>query len=154
MAYGKNASRGKYTLKHPHKYDGNPNNVVWRSSWELKLINYLDKNSNVLSWGSEEVVIWYRKTVDNNKPHRYFVDFHATLKMSDESIKKFLFEVKPQMMTVVPELPKSGRKTKSYISTCLEVQTNLDKFAAARKVCKEQGWEFVIMTEKELGIVK
>lgn len=36
-----NYKQGIYSLKNPQKYKGDPYNVVYRSSWELKVIFYL-----------------------------------------------------------------------------------------------------------------
>lgn len=152
MTYGKNALKGKYQLKNPHKYEGKTNQVVYRSSWELKAMNYFDTNSNVLSWGSEEIVIWYRKPTDN-QPHRYFMDFHAKIKMDDGSVKTYLMEIKPDKFTRSPiNTSKSGKPTKSFMKEAIQYEINQAKWEAARKVCKEQGWEFLIMTEQDLGI--
>jgi hypothetical protein len=52
MAYS-----GTYKPVNPKKYRGNPNQVVYRSLWERKLMVYCDNNDAVLEWGSEEVII-------------------------------------------------------------------------------------------------
>ena len=68
------AYQGKFKPKNPSKYKGDPTNIVYRSSWELKLMMYLDTHPNVLKWGSEEIVIPYESPVDG-RMHRYFPDF-------------------------------------------------------------------------------
>ena len=47
MAYS-----GIYKPVNPQKYRGNPNQVVYRSLWERKLMVYCDHNDAVLEWGS------------------------------------------------------------------------------------------------------
>jgi hypothetical protein len=66
--------KGFFKPKNPDKYMGNPTNIIYRSSWELKLMIRLDEDPSIISWGSEEVVIPYRSPIDN-RIHRYFVDF-------------------------------------------------------------------------------
>lgn len=113
---------------------------------------YLDTNTNVISWGSEEIIIWYRKPTDG-KPHRYFMDFHATIRKPDGTLGKYLFEVKPASQCVVPtNKSKTGKPTKSFLREAIQYEVNQAKWEAARKVCKEQGWEFKVLTEQDLGI--
>ena len=40
--------QGIYKLKNPKKYKGNPDNIVYRSSWELKLLKWLDDHPQVI----------------------------------------------------------------------------------------------------------
>lgn len=39
--------QGKYKVKNYQKYKGDPTNVIYRSSWELKFLKYCDDNDNV-----------------------------------------------------------------------------------------------------------
>ena len=59
MAYS-----GKYRPTNIKKYRGDYRNIIYRSLWERKFMKYCDKNSNILEWGSEEVIIPYRLPVD------------------------------------------------------------------------------------------
>ena len=45
--------KGKYNPKNPHKYKGDPTNIIYRSLWELKLMMYLDEHRDVVQWASE-----------------------------------------------------------------------------------------------------
>ena len=83
---------GTYKPINPKKYRGNPNQVVYRSLWERKLMVYCDKNDAILEWGSEEVIIPYLSPWDG-KLHRYFPDFYMKVKQASGSIKKFIIEV-------------------------------------------------------------
>ena len=82
MAYS-----GKFTPKNPQKYIGDYNNIVYRSSWECKVMDWLDRNDNIISWASEELIIPYLSPADN-KYHRYFPDFLVKAKTRDEAIEK------------------------------------------------------------------
>ena len=143
------AYKGKYKVRAPYKYKGNPTKVVYRSSWELKFMNYCDTNINILEWGSEEMYVWYRSPVDN-KPNRYFPDFYIKARESNGQIKKYIIEVKPQRQTKPPAKPK--RQTRGYLREAYEYAKNQAKWKAANEWCLDRGFEFKVLTEKELGI--
>jgi hypothetical protein len=138
-----------YKPLYPEKYGGDPTNIIMRSSWETMFATWCDKNPSILKWTSEETVIPYRCPTDN-RIHRYFVDFNIQIKQRDGSIKRYLVEVKPEKQTVPPVYP--GRQTKRYITESLTYIKNEAKWAAAREYCKDRGWEFKIITERELGL--
>jgi hypothetical protein len=141
--------KGKYKLNNPHKYNGDPTNVVWRSLWERKYMKYLDTTDTILEWSSEEIFIWYKSPADG-KNHRYFPDFFVKEKKSDGTIKKYLVEIKPKRQTAPPNKPK--RQTKKYISEVYEYAKNQSKWAAAREWGLDRGYDFIILTEIELNI--
>lgn len=129
----------------PRKYKGDPTNIIYRSSWEFKVMRKLDTDPNVEEWHSEELAIPYRYRVDN-RMHRYFIDFYCKLKDG----RKYLIEVKPYDQT---QPPVQGKKTKRrFLQEVLEYTKNQDKWEAAEKYCLQHGYEFQIITEKELGI--
>ena len=143
------AYKGKYKVRCPYKYKGDPTKVIYRSLWELKFMRYCDSNINILEWGSEEMYVWYRSPVDN-RPHRYFPDFYIKAKESNGQIKKYIIEVKPQKQTKPPSKPK--RQTKGYLREAFEYARNQAKWKAANEWCIDRGFEFKVLTEKELGI--
>lgn len=142
----KEYKQGFYRPKNPKKYLGDPTNIVFRSGWEKRMMQYLDDNINVLKWSSEEVVIPYISPIDN-KRHRYFVDFYVEAANSDGSVKKMLIEVKPVSQT---KPPAPGRKTKRYLTEVMTWGVNEAKWKAAREYCIDRGWDFKIITEAEL----
>lgn len=141
--------KGKFIPKNIYKYRGNYRNIIYRSSWELKFMNYCDSNPSVLEWGSEEIVIPYRSPIDN-KIHRYFVDFYVKIKNSSNCIEKYLIEIKPKKQTKEPQVQK--RKTKQYIYEVVEYAKNQAKWSAAEEFCKDRNWKFMILTEDQLKI--
>ena len=143
------AYKGKYKVRCPYKYKGDPTKVIYRSLWELKFMRYCDSNINILEWGSEEMYVWYRSPVDN-RPHRYFPDFYIKAKDSNGQIKKYIIEVKPKKQTAPPAKPK--RQTKGYLREAFEYARNQAKWKAANEWCIDRGFEFKVLTEKELGI--
>lgn len=144
-----NYYKGKFTPKFPEKYVGDPTNIIYRSSWELKFMNWCDMSSSVLRYSSEETIIPYRCPTDN-RLHRYFVDFKIDVKSRDGSIKTYLVEVKPAGQTKPPVYP--GKRTKRYLTEALTFMKNQAKWEAAERYCKDRGWEFKIITEHELGV--
>jgi len=112
-------------------------------------MRYCDLNENILEWGSEEIIVPYRSPVDR-RVHRYFPDFYIKIKESNNTIKKYLIEIKPKKQTVPPKKPQ--RQTKGYLREAYEYAKNQSKWAAAREYCADRGWEFKVITEIELGI--
>lgn len=144
--------KGYYKPKNPQKYRGNPTTIIYRSSWELKMMNYLDSHPDVLSWGSEEVVIPYKSPVDG-RYHRYFMDFIVTKINKDGKKETSLIEVKPSSQTRPPLLKEGASpRTKRYINEVMTWGVNEAKWKAAAEYCKDRGWTFHIFTEHELGI--
>jgi hypothetical protein len=138
--------QGIFKPTHIEKYKGH-DLPRYLSSWELKLFRWCDTNPNVLEWGSESIVISYLNPVDN-KPHRYIVDAVIKLKTS-EGIKKFLVEVKPFKQTIKP-YTTPGKHKKTLLYEQLTYIQNMAKWEAAKKWCKKRGFEFTVLTEKEL----
>lgn len=135
----------KFTPVFPEKYVGDPTNIIMRSSWETLFANWCDKNPSIVKWSSEETVVPYRCPTDNHL-HRYFVDFKITVATG----KTYLVEVKPESQTKPPTFP--GRKTQRYLTESLTFMKNQAKWKAATEYAKDRGWEFKIITERELGI--
>lgn len=142
--------QGKFKPRNPKKYKGNPTNIFYRSSWELKFMNYCDLNQDIIQWQSEEVIIPYKSPLDN-KYHRYFVDFYMKVKQPDGTIKEYLVEIKPKKQTQQPNLnPK--KRTKYWISEVTTWGKNQAKWDAAREYCADRNWEFLILTEEHLNV--
>lgn len=68
----------------------------------------------------------------------------------EENKKNLIIEIKPAVQTLPPKT--IGRKRKTVLNESLIYQKNLDKWNAAREFAKKIGWEFIILTERELGI--
>ena len=143
------AYKGKYIPINPKKYVGNSSQVIYRSLWERKLMVYCDRNDNIIEWGSEEVIVPYRSPWDG-KMHRYFPDFYMKVKETDGNVKKYVIEVKPLKQCSPPKKPK--RQTPGYIKEAYTYAINQTKWKEAREYCADRGWEFKVVTEKELGI--
>ena len=144
--------KGKYNPKNPHKYKGDPTNIIYRSLWELKLMMYLDEHRDVVQWASEEFFIPYKSPIDG-RYHRYFPDFWMKKKNGSVTV----IEVKPAAQTKKPDVKKknatpTGRVSRRYLTEVKNYGINTAKWKAAREFCEDRKWDFKIMTEKELGI--
>jgi hypothetical protein len=139
----------KWVPKNKTKYKGDWDNIISRSSWELRVFKWMDDNPSVLEWASEECVIPYKSPVDN-KLHRYFPDVWAKVKGVDGRIKTYLLEIKPEYQANAPEVKK--RITKQYITEVCTYAINQAKWKAAREYCMDRKWEFKVLTEKDLGL--
>jgi hypothetical protein len=140
--------KGIFKPKNPAKYNGDASNIIYRSSWELRVMKYFDDNPNVIWWASEELSIPYKSPVDN-RMHKYYPDFVAKLKVKTGLIKTVMIEVKPNAQT---KMPVQKRQTKRFIQEAATYAINQEKWRAADLFCKEHGWQFQILTEKELGL--
>ena len=141
---------GKYFPRHPKKYKGNPTNIVYRSSWEKKFMNWCDLTESVSEWQSEEFFIPYRSPIDG-RVHRYFPDFFVKYRDANGKRRTMVVEVKPKKETKMP-ITNPKRRTKSWAYSVRTYAVNQAKWKAAREFCKDRNIEFKIMTEHELGI--
>ena len=115
---------------------------------ELRFMKLCDSSEKIFQWSSEEIVIPYISPIDNRR-HRYFPDF-----LIQTSKGWFLIEVKPSIESKPPKklivetlTLKKRNRYKRAVRTWL---VNEAKWKAAKKVCEIEGWEFQIMTEKQL----
>lgn len=142
--------QGRFTPKNPQKYIGNPNNIIFRSSWERMFMKWADTNPSVLKYSSEELQIPYFCPTDN-KWHRYFPDFLVTIKDKEDKIQTWLVEIKPSDQTRHPST-KNYKSKRRMIKETIEYNKNQAKWAAATAYCANKKWKFIILTENELGI--
>ena len=140
--------KGWFTPKNPNKYKGNPGRIVYRSSWELRVMKNFDENPSVIWWASEELFVKYVSPIDK-RVHRYFPDFIVRVKKKDGKEATMMLEVKPEKQT---KPPTQSRKTRKMLVEAATYAINQEKWKAAELFCLEHGWQFKILTEKELGI--
>jgi hypothetical protein len=134
--------------KNISKYVGDPANIISRSSYEWKFMNWCDNNPSVLKWGSEIYPIEYFSKI-HGKTRRYFVDFFVQIRTRDNTIQNLAIEIKPYSQTIPP---KKSRNERTYINEMVTWQVNNDKWNAATEWAGKNGFQFLIMTEKQLGI--
>lgn len=148
MGYGKTYS-GKYKVKKPEKYDGDPDVVTYRSLWERACFVWCERNPDVVKWSSEEVIVPYYDEASKKK-RRYFMDLRIEFANGDV----VLVEIKPKKQTVPP---KKGKNKMRYLEESMTYITNRCKWAAAEKYADVRGMKFMVWHEdtlKKMGILK
>ena len=135
--------------------------VYYRSSYEQKVLIFLDLNEDITLVAVEHLAIPYvLKKVDkynsliSESSHQYFVDFYYELKMQDGSTKRVALEVKPKQQTVPPSFKETSKMSKkqleSYKWAIDEWNKNMSKWTYAIEYCKQKGIFFKIITEDEI----
>jgi hypothetical protein len=148
------ANKGQYKVVNRAKYKGNPDNVIYRSSWEVKVMSRLDRDPNVVQWSSECIHIRYMDKT-SGRSRAYIPDFWAKTRRADGTFQEMIIEVKPGKESPKHAPPPIKRKRQTEASFLREAMTwgrNKCKWAAAEAFCAAKGWAFVVLTERELGL--
>jgi hypothetical protein len=140
--------KGKYKLKNPEKYVGDKDNVVYRSSWERRMMNYFDQTDSVIRWASEPFPIPYYNNI-KGRIARYFPDFLIQSIDKNGHKQTTLIEVKPYSETIEPR--KRKRQTKKYLREVLTYDINRSKWESAKQYCEKKNWQWLIITEKDVN---
>ena len=141
--------QGYYAVINKHKYIGDFNNVIYRSSYERTFYAELDTDPNVLYWCVEPPQL---KIKYFNKKKRkwasYFPDAFC-VKMVGGVEVKCLIEVKPKSKLKKPVEPKTNdsKKMISYQRRMDEYNVLDAKRKAAVDFCKIKGMEYIFITE-------
>lgn len=133
--------QGYYHPKHPEKYIGDLNKIIFRSSWELKFNQFLDSNPNVINWGSESVAIPYIKPTDQ-RVHKYYPDYFVVYKDKNGIEHREMIEIKPLKQA------KLSKRANLYEQVTYAI--NVAKWESAKRWCDQHGITFRVVTEKEL----
>ena len=144
----RNYHQGLFKPKNPKKYMGNANNIVYRSSWEKKMLIYLDSHPDVISYASEEFFIPYLSPIDN-KLHKYYPDMLVKRRNKQGIVETLVVEIKPKHQTQPPTTKKSKR---IMLEESVTFAINQAKWKAAENFCADRKWKFVVLTEENLGI--
>lgn len=130
--------QGYFDIHNPKKYLG-PRPIIYRSSWELQYMLWLENNSNVMSWSSESFGITYYDRKGGS--HKYYADFMQTMK--DGTV--WLIEVKPKK-----DIPRNALDLKDPVKA-----QNYLKWNAAKKYCEvNKNMKFAIITEDFIKNIK
>lgn len=137
-------SQGQFFPKNPEKLIGNAK-PVFRSSWELTMMTFLDSHPSVIQWASESIRIPYVNPY-TGRHSQYVPDFLILYKDKTGKQRAELVEIKPKKEALA-ENAKSKRD-KSFLAI------NMAKWAAAMTWCKKNGVTFRLITEDQLFIGK
>jgi hypothetical protein len=135
-----NFSKGVFRPKNPGKYIG-VGQITYRSSWELKFMQFCDNSKNVIQWASESIKIPYTHPF-TRKQTIYVPDFLVLYLNKYGKQVAELVEIKPKKQTVI-----EGRMSQDARAV---VAVNHAKWNSAVIWCKRMGIRFRIITEAEL----
>jgi len=140
--------------------------IYYRSSWEFKIMTWLDASEKVVRWGSECITIPYQMTHFDNgdirvKNHTYYPDFYYEIDQGNGMTKKVIAEVKPmkeykmvlnlqEKKIQVPDSKSSIKKLKNFEYDLKMAQKNSEKWKTMISYCEKKGWDFIIITEEHL----
>ena len=133
--------QGKFRIQNIEKYKGNSTNIIYRSSWEKRVMAFFDTSSNVKWWNSEGLIVPYFNPL-TKRVHNYFPDF-VYMSNSDTA---YMIEIKPFRETQPP-----SKRMRNYKSAVFTYIVNQSKWKQAQEFCAKQNWKFVVWTEKELA---
>jgi len=146
MSMYSKARKGIFKPKNPSKWVS-PNKIIYRSSIEQRYFTLFDLSSSVINIASEKVIIPYFDDA-RQKQRRYYIDLIVKYKDKQGEIKVKLIEIKSFTESILPKKPK--RITENYKNAIATYITNQSKWKAATAYANKRGWEFVVMTEKNL----
>lgn len=142
--------QGLFTPRNPNKIIGDTDKLIYRSSWEKRVCIQFDENPAIKRWGMECLKISYRSPKDGLR-HTYYPDF---LIVSETNGKESVtvIEVKPEAQRHPPK--KQGKRKSRFLFEAMQYEINQAKWEAARKYCSDRGWNFVVLTEKQIQFNK
>lgn len=111
--------------------------IIYRSSYELKFITWLENNNSVKNWGSECFYIPY--LYKDGTTHKYYPDYFVEMINGD----KIVVEIKPYNQTQKP--------VNENCWVAKEYSKNVCKWNAAKEFCQRKGFIFKILTEKTIN---
>lgn len=132
--------QGHFTPTNPKKYVGTYP-IIYRSSWEHKVMIMFDTNDCFTHWDSECLKIPYQNPF-TGKYTVYIPDFVVTYVDAQGNHKTEIIEVKPAKETF-QEQAKSPRAKAAFA-------LNTFKWAAAQAFAERNGITFRVMTENNI----
>lgn len=113
----------------------------YRSSWEKRVMIYLDENPNVIAWGSELIKIPYKNPL-TGKIANYIPDLMVKYQDKAGNQRVECIEIKPLKETLL-EFAKSKNDQ-------IALTVNHSKWQQAQRYCQEKGISFRILTERDI----
>jgi hypothetical protein len=129
--------QGQYKPVNPSKYVGTYP-IIFRSSWEFKVMQMFDVNPNIMSWASESLKIPYQNPF-TGKYTVYVPDFVVTYVDAKGNQRAEIIEVKPAKETFLEQA--KSQKAKAAVAL------NTFKWAAAQAFARNHGMTFRVMNE-------
>ena len=137
--------------------------VYYRSSWEKKIMTWLDYKKEIVMWGAECLSIPYQMTHFDGgdvkiKNHTYYSDFYYEMK-TPNGLRQVVVEVKPMkeykmvldLTAGKMEVPGKGlKKLKNFEYDLKMAYKNKNKWETMIRWCDKKGYDFIIITEMHL----
>lgn len=161
--------QGYYRVKNPHKYIGDPNLIIYRSSWEFVFCRWCDYSPSILRWSSEPIRVPYydrvskleeckKQGLDPNNPKnwttRYYnTDFWVEIDQGEGKTQKMFVEVKAagKLKRPIPPTENSPLKDiRRFNQAAKEYLINEAKFAALTAWAEKNNSIFRVFTEETL----
>lgn len=161
--------QGYYKVNNPEKYIGDPDLVIYRSSWEFAFCKYCDASPSITRWSSEPIKIpYYDRTakleechklgLDPNNPanwqvKNYNTDFWIELNKGEGITEKIFVEIKPAYKLKKPTPPDRNaplKEQRKFVKAAKEYLVNEAKFAALEAWAEKHGTKFHVFTEHTL----
>lgn len=161
--------QGYYRALNKEKYLGDPELIIYRSSWEYAFAKWCDVSPSVVRWSSEPMKIPYYDRVskleecaklklDPNNPanwevKNYNTDFWFEITRGEGVTEKIIVEIKPSYKLIKPIPPPptaSIKEQKAFTNAAKEYLINEAKYAATKAWAERNGAKFYIFTEKTL----
>ena len=159
-------NQGYYKLENKEKYIGDPELIIYRSSWEFAFCRYCDMAPSVLRWSSEPISIPYYDRVSKleecvklglnpNDPanwevRKYNTDFWYETDNGDGTTEKLFIEIKPsyKLKKPIPPAPDALLKDqRKFNQAAKEYLINEAKFAAINEWAARNRCKFYVFTE-------
>ena len=161
--------QGYYRAKNTDKYIGDPELIVYRSSWEYGFCKYCDMSPSVTRWSSEPVSIPYYDRVSKleecaklglnpNDPSNwevknYNTDFWFEVDRGEGEFEKIFVEIKPSYQLKKPIPPRreaSLNEQRTFNKAARAYLINEAKFAAMKEWAEKNNCKFYVFTEHTL----
>lgn len=161
--------QGYYKVQHPEKYVGDPNLIIFRSSWEHSFCRWCDYSSSIIRWSSEPTRVPYYDRVskldeckkfnlDPNNPKNwvvkyYNVDFWIEINKGENVTEKIFIEIKPSNKLKKPIPPgenASLKEQRRFNIDAREFLINEAKWISMNAYANKINAKFYIMTEIQL----
>jgi len=161
--------QGYYRVANRDKYVGDPNLVIYRSSWEFAFCKWCDASPSIKRWSSEPIKVPYYDRVskleecrklglDPNNPRNWVIknyntDFWVEIDKGGERPEKWFIEIKPKDKLSKPKQIAAHaplKEIRRYNMLMKEYLINEAKFAALKDWAEKNGSKFYVFTEDTL----
>ena len=162
------AHSGYYNVTNKEKYIGSPNEVIYRSGWEMSFCQWCDASKSIIRWSAEPLSVKYYDKISGiaeaqklglnpNSPsawtqRNYHIDFYVEVDKGDH-VEKWFIEIKPKNKLIKPIPPRPDaplKDHKKFVREAKEYIINEEKWKAMNEYATKVGASFYVFTEDHL----